>query len=116
MAAARTILRSAGLDIDVKTALNSEAPPPLVVGLVVETKMSGRSGNVLVEISVGSDDGLLKGHNLFVYRIGDQKGDRGKYLGKIEIVHVTPDRAVGTVVQRAKNGIIEKGDNVSTKL
>jgi len=31
-------------------------------------------------------------------------------------VYVTPDRAVGVVILRAKNGVIERGDNVTSKL
>jgi hypothetical protein len=113
---AKRILRDAGLDLNTRTAATSKAPPPLVVGLVLETKKTDRTGNELVEISVGSDDGLLEGHSLYVYRTGLIGGDRARYLGKIQLLHVTPDRAVGSIVERAKNGVIEKGDNVSTQL
>ncbi len=68
-----------------------------------------------VEVSIGSDDGLLKNHLLDVYR-SSAAGGAPKYLGKIKIVYVTNDRAVGQVVQAAKNGIIERGDNVTTRL
>ena len=62
-----------------------------------------------VEISIGSDDGLLKGHQLDVVR-----GD--KYLGKIRVVEATADKAVCEVVHKNKYGIIQRGDNVTTKL
>jgi len=66
---------------------------------------------------LGSDDGLSKGHQLFVYRFGTiENGNRPKYLGKIELVYVDPDKAVGTVIDAAKNGVIEKGDHVNSKL
>ncbi len=87
--------------------------PPVVEGEVWNTQRARKRGNLdLVEITIGSDDGLVKGHILFVYRTSGS----GKYLGKIKLVNVTPDRAVGTVVERAKNGIIQRGDNVTTKL
>ena len=95
--------------------LAGQQPPPVVEGVVMDARKSARQGTEFVEISLGSDDGLAKGHSLFVYR-GANGGDRGKYLGKIEIVYVTPDKAVGTVVERAKNGVIQKGDNVTSKL
>lgn len=84
-------------------------PPPTVTGRVVQTQQSPRSDSEFVEVSLGSDDGFRKGHDLYVYR-GDQ------YLGKITLVSVTPDRAVGRVTQRTRNGQIQKGDNVTPKL
>lgn len=89
-------------------------PPPDVVGIVLETKKS-KQGSEYVEISIGSDDGLLEGHSLLVYHLGTD-GSRPKYLGKLRIIHTAPDRAVGEVLERAKNGIIQRGDNVTTKL
>ena len=46
-------------------------------------------GAGLVEISIGSDQGLLKGHKLEVYRIG---GGQSTYVGRIEVVKTAPDR------------------------
>ena len=48
-------------------------------------------GAGLVEISLGSDQGLLKGHQLEVYRIG---GGQSTYVGRIEVVQ-TDARPVG---------------------
>jgi hypothetical protein len=109
------IIAAAGLSTDPKSVTGLQPPPPAVDGEVVETKRGGRNGSDLVEISLGSDDGLSEGHKLSVYR--PAAGERqAKFLGEIRIVYVTPDRAVGTVVTRAKNGIIERGDNVTSKL
>lgn len=109
------IIAANGLSTDPKSVAGIQAPPPAVDGEVLETKRGGRSGQDLVEFSLGSDDGLVEGHRLSVYR--PAAGERhAKYLGEIKVVYVTPDRAVGTVVSRAKNGIIEKGDNVTSKL
>lgn len=105
-------LRRKGMDADPKEVAGKDAPPPIVEGLVLSTKKGDRDATDFIEISLGSDDGLLKGHDLFVYRTNGQ----AKFLGKIRIVYVTPDRAVGTVVEKAKNGVIQKGDNVTSKL
>ena len=43
-------------------------------------------------------------------------GVQNKYLGEIRLKLVTADRAVGVVVDRAKNGVIEREDYVTTKL
>lgn len=86
--------------------------PPEVTGVVVGLRKDRRGRVELVEISLGSDDGLSRGHELSVY---STEGN-GKYLGEIRLVYITADRAVGAVVEPAKNGIIQKGDNVTTKL
>ncbi|QGJ71241.1 Hypothetical protein PBC10988_29450 [Planctomycetales bacterium 10988] len=66
----------------------------------------------LVEISLGSDDGILSGHQLEVYRMGNDP----RYLGRIEIVRPYPDRAVAKVVPGTMKGPFERNDYVSTKL
>jgi Na+-transporting methylmalonyl-CoA/oxaloacetate decarboxylase gamma subunit len=106
------VLNQLGIDPDPKKYKGKNAPPPNVEGLVFNSRKNDKSGVVYVEITIGSDDGLDKGHDLYVYR----RSGRGKYLGKIRIIFVTSDRAVGQLVERAKNSQIMKGDNVSTKL
>ncbi|HVW01802.1 MAG TPA: hypothetical protein VHB77_15730 [Planctomycetaceae bacterium] len=86
-------------------------PAETVTGKVLAVTKS-KEGTEYIEISVGSDDGLVKGHQLYVYHTGDKP----KYLGKIQLVFTQPDKAVGIVLDKTKNGIIEKGDRVSTKL
>lgn len=115
LAILQKVIAANGLPTDPKAVAGLQTPPPAVDGIVLETKRGGRNGSDLVEFSLGSDDGLTEGHKLSIYR--QAVGDRAaKFLGEIRIVYVTPDRAVGTVVNRAKNGIIEKGDNVTSKL
>jgi hypothetical protein len=106
-----TIIAANGLSTDPRDYLDKKPPPPVVQGLVLETRRGKRSGSEFIEISLGSDDGLLEGHDLHVYR-----DKEGKYLGKITIIHIDPDRAVGTLVTNARNGSIQRGDNVKTKL
>lgn len=105
-------LAANGLQTDPKAYAQAQAPPPVVDGEVKETLQ--KAGVEFVEISIGSDDGMKVGTILFVYRGGE--GQRNKYLGEIRIQEVVPDKAVGVVVTRAKNGQIEKGDYVTTKL
>ena len=99
------------LSPNAKLAAKPAVPPAEPVeGKINETRQAKVAGNAdFVEISIGSDDGLLKGHQLDVVR-------GAKYLGKIRVVETWPDKAVCEVVNKTKNGIIQRGDNVTTKL
>jgi hypothetical protein len=98
--------------INEQEALAKDEPPPAVSGKVLNTRPADRSGPELVEISIGSNDGLSTGHKLQVYSL---KG-KGQFLADIKIVYVDDDRAVGEVVLKTKNGQIQRGDDVTTKL
>tara|TARA_R110002111_G_scaffold259308_1_gene329285 strand:+ start:89409 stop:90281 length:873 start_codon:yes stop_codon:yes gene_type:complete len=111
------IVVNLGVDPKDPAIAGMQSPPPAVEGLIINTKKDKQNGTKFVEVSLGSDDGLSKGHQLYVYRFGTiENGNRPKYLGKIELVYVDPDKAVGTVIDAAKNGVIEKGDHVNSKL
>lgn len=111
------IVSNLGIDPKDPAIAGMKTPPPAVEGLIINTKKNRQNGTKFVEVSLGSDDGLSKGHQLYVYRFGTKEnGNRAKYLGKIELVYVNPDNAVGTVIDAAKNGVIEKGDHVNSKL
>lgn len=71
-------------------------------GVVLAT---GKDG--LIEISLGSDDGMKRGNNLLVYR-----GSR--YLGKIEVYEAYPDKSVAKVLPQFRKGPIEKNDYVKS--
>lgn len=77
---------------------------PKVTGVVLAVNASD-----LIEVSIGSDDGLKPGHVMQVYR-GNQ------YLGQITIRSTGPDRAVGQIDKTLQRGKIQKGDNVTSKL
>lgn len=116
-AVARRALEAAGITADVRELANRSAPPPPVEGKVEEVKPAKRQGaSELVEISLGSDQGLKKGHKMAVWRTGLKGGQRAKYLGEIMIINTTPDKSVGEVIENTRNGVIQKGDNVTTKL
>jgi hypothetical protein len=76
---------------------------PTLDGLVLAANKDG-----LVEISLGSDDGLERGHTLEVFR-----GSR--YLGRIEVFQTQPDKAVAKVLPQFRKGPIEKDDHVATR-
>lgn len=94
---------------DYQVLSDATEPPPTVTGEVLNTRVSDTSRTEFVEVSLGSDDGFKKGDQLFVYRGAD-------YLGKLELTSMYPDRAVGRVIQRVRNGTIQKGDHVTPKL
>ena len=113
VATLRKVLVANQLDPDPNKYARKLAPPPLVMGKVLEAKKSGRGvSQEFIEISIGSDDGLTEGNTLYVFRAGAEN----KYLGEIRLKLVTADRAVGVVVNKAKNGVIEREDYVTTKL
>jgi hypothetical protein len=77
--------------------------PPKVNGIVLTVGEKS-----LIEISVGSDDGILTDHTLDVYR-------GSTYLGKIVVRKTAPDRSVAEIIPEYKRGTIKKGDHVATK-
>jgi len=84
-------------------ATASGAAPAAPAGLAGIVLAVGASD--LVEVSIGSDDGLQAGHTLDVYR-------GNKYLGRVRVLKTDPDRAVGSILKDYSQGIIQKGDNV----
>jgi len=105
----RTIafLTKKGISVDTINRLDPTKVPPPVEGKVVELNPTGRS----MEISIGSDDGLATGQELYVYRIQP----RAEYIGKVRIVSVYPDKAVADVIGNTVNGKkVQEGDNVAS--
>jgi hypothetical protein len=102
------LLRQNGLSDDISQIKGVESPPP-VDGEVSRVDPTNRR----VQITIGSDDGLVLGHELLVYRTKP----RPEYLGKISIISVDPNEAVGRVIGRTYQGKkIEPGDTVSSTL
>ncbi|QDT38498.1 hypothetical protein [Stratiformator vulcanicus] len=108
------ILRSLGISTDPADHDGIDSsPPPIVEGKVLNIARPERTaGSEFVDVSLGSDDGLKRGHTMYIYRASDG----GKYLGKVVLTDVGADRAVGKVILKPKNVTIERGDNVTTKL
>jgi hypothetical protein len=81
-------------------------PPPGLEGEVTAVQRQGTQE--VVEISVGADDGVRKGHKFVVTR-----PSTGKYIGKIEVIRVDdPNRAVCWPDRSVQNAQIQRGDHV----
>jgi hypothetical protein len=103
-----TLLRRNGLSDDISTVKGTENPPT-VQGEVARVDAQNKS----LEITIGSDDGLVPGHELFLYR----EKPRPEYLGKIKIIAVDPDQSVARVIGTTLNGKkIKEGDIVSSTI
>lgn len=82
--------------------------PPKLDGVVLASRSDG-----LVEISMGSDDGLRKGHQAYIYR---QQNGQSRPIAKVEVVKVTPDKSVGKVIPEFRLAPIARDDRVTTRL
>jgi len=89
-----------------RSALNNP-PPENVEGLVKRADPS----TGLVTISLGSDAGIARGHTMEVFRFGPVP----KYLGKIKILEVTNNQAVGQT-QGRMSGPVQVGDRVASRI
>ncbi len=78
--------------------------PPDVKGYVVAI-----SDSKLVEVSIGSDDGMKIGDKLEVYR-------DNMYLGRVVVRKTDVDRSVAEILPDYQKGIIRKGDRVATNI
>jgi hypothetical protein len=98
-------------NIDWEEAMKGPVSPvsEKVNGVVRAARKNASRSAELVEISVGSDDGIAKSMRMTIYR-------GAKYICQIEVTEVYPDVAVGRVIEETRYGTIERGDNVTTKL
>jgi hypothetical protein len=103
-----TLLRQNGLSDDISQIKGLESPPP-VTGEVKRVDPTNRR----LEVTIGADDGLVVGHELFIFRTTP----RPEYIGKAAIVTVEPDQAVAKVVGNTFQGKkIKEGDIVSSTI
>jgi chromosome segregation ATPase len=102
-----TLLRRNGLSDDISTLKGIESPPT-VQGEISRVDAQNKA----VEITLGSDDGLVPGHELFVYRMSP----RPEFLGKIKIINVDPDQSVGKVITTIQGKRLKEGDIVSSTI
>jgi hypothetical protein len=88
------------------TTITAKNPPPSQIeGLITKTDASG-----LVTVSIGSDAGLLKGHDLEVFRLNPPK-----YLGTIRLMDVRSNEAVGRPLSKLL-GTVQQGDRVASQI
>ena len=97
------VLRIHGLKDD--PALYSKQPPAGVRGNITAVRQDGN-----VQISIGSDSGLVKGHQLDVIR---ERNGIPSYIGKIEITNTTQDQASAAIMREFRQGTIQIGDVVT---
>jgi hypothetical protein len=86
----------------------TDLQPPDVKGVVLAVRNGG-----YVEISIGADSGLRKGHALEVYRV---TASGSSYVGRITVTETTPDKAVCKVDTKFQQSDIKNGDSVTSKL
>jgi hypothetical protein len=103
-----TLLRQNNISDDISQVKGTESAPP-VVGEVERIEPTNRK----VVITIGSDDGLRVGHELYMFR----EQPRPEYIGKITIISVEADKAVGRVIGTTYQGKkIKEGDIVSSTI
>jgi len=83
-------------------------PPPTLRGEITRVNAT----NSRVELSIGSDDGLLAGHTLQVFRTNPQPD----YLGVVEILATEPDQSVARVVRLNQGKKLQEGDRVAPQI
>jgi hypothetical protein len=96
----KRVIDAAGVDMNMDT----NAVPPSLDGIVTAVGESN-----LIEVSLGSDDGLRVGHRLEVFR-------DSSYLGYAVVLKTDPDRAVAQVDEKTQRGLIKVRDRVATRL
>jgi len=100
LAAARLLLEKVGIPLG--TSPDLQAPP-------VDGEITNVSGDTLVEISLGSDDGIRAGHPIVIFR-------ENKFLARAEIIRTTPNRAVAQIVKETRTAPVQQGDRMTTKV
>jgi regulator of replication initiation timing len=104
-------MRASGGRTTTTVAGGAANPPPENVDGLIETT-DPASG--LVTITLGSDAGLVKGHTLEVFRLNPIP-THSKYLGRIRIVEVTANKAVGQPTGRM-TAPPQRGDHVASQI
>ena len=104
----QNVIQANGLDPNPAKYSQLQIPPEVDGEIVRADALNKR-----FQISIGSDDGLVAGHELFVYRLQPAP----EFLGKVKVQTVDNDQAVVTVIGTTPQGKkIREGDIVSTKI
>lgn len=101
-------VRSKGLTPGSLQDMDATSVPPQVEGRVNEVDPLNKS----VEISIGSNDGLVTGNELFLFRTQP----RPQFLAKVKIVATYPNKAVADVIggKTVNSNKILEGDIVAS--
>lgn len=114
-ARAQTLAADYAKAVEVLRKFDLKPAPEAYIGVPpkVEGQVMAVSGAGSLEVSIGSDMGLMKGHKLEVYRIAQGVPT---YLGRVEITATQPHKAVAKVLPEFQKGQIQVGDSVASKL
>jgi len=107
----RNFLESRGLPSDpaqVRMAAGDTIVAPDIEGKVLRVD----SRNDLLEVTIGSDDGVLVGQEYYVFRTGDNP----QYIGKVRISATEADKSVAQVINRYLGRKVREGDDVAAKV
>jgi hypothetical protein len=105
LAEAKQALDYSGINVKI---YRDKAPPHWFDGVVLAVPRPD-----VVEISGGSDMGLQKGHKLEIVRMG---GGSNSYVGRIEIVQTSFDKAVGQIDPKTLKSPVQRGDRAYAQL
>ena len=83
--------------------LVEEIPPP------VDAVVTAIGEKDLIEISIGSDDGVHSGHAMEAFR-------GTTYLGRVVILKTQPNKSIAKILPELRKAPIKKGDRVTTRL
>jgi hypothetical protein len=84
-------------------------PPFQVTGRITDI----RPATSMVQVTIGEDSGLMKGHQLDIYRKSED--GRDIYLGVVEVVLTTPNRAACKVLPEYRKGTVQVDDIVTSE-
>lgn len=96
------VLIIAFLGADTSLVVAADKKDPAVEGAIVQLN---QPGTILVEISVGSDDGLKTG-DIFVVSRKDRR------IGKLKIAMCEPDRSTAKIIDVHDGETLGVGDSV----
>lgn len=92
-----------------RMGVNLNAAPETVVVKADGIVEASNQKDGLVEISLGSDDGIKRGTLLNVKR-------GARYIGRIEVVEPAPEKSVARVLKEFRKAQIERNDIVTTPI
>lgn len=98
LAQANRVLKKNGLTPE---SLTDDIPPALT-GVVAKVR------DDLVEINLGTDDGLKNGHLIDIYR-------SGQFVGSAEVYNARNNQSVARVIPEMTNSAIQQNDFVTTE-
>ena len=102
------VMRNEGLD----PATRVGDSKPRVDGYISSVRR--QAGSETIELTIGSDDGIKRGHTVEVYRTTDQLG-QSKWLGRAVVLSTDGDRSYARILPELKKGRIQEGDRVATR-